>query len=1168
MSSTATQQGTTDKGDGTAPAAKDAADNQFDINTIDIRGPLVVKIMASRRFGKREVARVELNIFDLLDCLVGEDNDAYYRQPRYFPLFNASELIPAEFDEMARFMKSSMSEQLSYGPFGYNRPCIKLRIRWLPNSDLYTQTMMTNPLLPTEVPAGPTMDATPRYWRMQLPSISVAIVDSKNSRELMQISLNGLDYRGCYIPKQIIDQSMVVISFQIDNQLSDATAQVLLAATPKKRPLPVARFFVRQNQTDKQTSTLTSIEHISVYVEELDLKLEQEMVLACGAVLQDAQESLRRNGAVGAENERGFSLLNLLGLAQLMQTADSAGLAAGGGGGGGGGTGSVLSPLPKHGADGPGAVTLAAALSSSHANVAADAAASALEASLQEALGYMDDMTGKNAHSLMESDDVNKIYVNKFVIAAIKINVTFIVSSHVTATHRSRWGKRPFLMKDSNGQGFFSAIILFLWQIGEIVLDLSASIADAPIVISFFGEDNLFKTNAELTTMLSSHYLNSILWQLYKIVGSLELVGNPLGLVSSLGTGVKDFFYEPVHALYQTREIKRFGKLAVKGASSLVGHAADGFIGTGTTFTRNLGRTITLKGTFDEAFMRRRIDLHQLPRTKKDIVMRPLRDIGNGVYFGIVGVVKIPYLHWKRTGLKGLPEGIAKGLTGLWTKVLVGSLDAVTHTGDAVREIVKFVTRESDKPVYRQRMSNNFGPDGRLLEYSFNRALGTYIIWVLESEKRENLNLGVAIEEGVGFIAKFGAMITGGAKAARPRGAAAAAASAAQRKAMVDAKRPSWRRVDALEDLPRVDEEEDEEEEEEEGEEDEDEEEEEEDEDEEDNWEDVDADDASSDEKAAAGRGRVPGGLPMPARSVRDLRQDGSSSRSRRPWLLSFTSFKTARQPSQWSGPEGTVNDAAAKKRRERPEAVSVRRRVTRAIGKVLFGSAHRNEATGKGRTRGGAFAEGSDAPKEHVVHTSILKQSTDATVGSTNLLGERAAGIVEKIIVVTTQRVIVTQLTRRPNNSFVKCLWQGKLRYLRRPKFEKDGAGASLILHISRRGRDKAMKDDNERSALRCKVTTVWQEQETLQVLFNCICAVMDKIALIIPIHHISCDEEFEVNKHACGRPPWRPHFVVPPFSFSLLPFSCRLSHTPSGGRRGREDRAVGVHQPRGRGG
>ena len=433
--------------------------------------------------------------------------------------------------------------------------------------------------------------------------------------------------------------------------------------------------------------------------------------------------------------------------------------------------------------------------------------------------------------------------------------------------------------------------------------------------------------------------------------------------------------------------------------------------------------------------------------------------------------------------------------------MLVGSLDAVTHTGDAVREIVKFVTRESDKPVYRQRMSNNFGPDGRLLEYSFNRALGTYIIWVLESEKRENLNLGVAIEEGVGFIAKFGAMITGGATAARPRGAAAE-----QRKTLVAAQQPSWRRASTLDDLPRVDEEEEDEDEEDEDEDD-----------EEDAWEDVDdvsasVDDASIDVEAA-GAPTASGRGPATLASVRDLRQDGGAAKARRSWLPSFAAFKPARQPNRAAG-EGLGDELSAKKRRERPEAVSVGRRLTRAIGDTLFGSTHRQEAADKGRTRGGAFVEGLDAPKEHVVHTSILKQSSGAPVGSSHLLGERAAGIVEKIVVVTTQRVIVTQLTRRPNNSFVKCLWQGKLRYLKRPRFEKDGAGASLILFISRRGRDKAVKDDNERSALRCKVTTVWQEQETLQVLFNCICAVMDKLALIIPIHHLSFDEEFEVRR------------------------------------------------------
>jgi len=41
------------------------------------------------------------------------------------------------------------------------------------------------------------------------------------------------------------------------------------------------------------------------------------------------------------------------------------------------------------------------------------------------------------------------------------------------------------------------------------------------------------------------HYKAQLVQQLYKLVGSFEFLGNPVGLVNNLGTGVKDFFYEP-----------------------------------------------------------------------------------------------------------------------------------------------------------------------------------------------------------------------------------------------------------------------------------------------------------------------------------------------------------------------------------------------------------------------------------------------------------------------------------------------------------------------------------------------------------------------------------------------------------------------------------------------
>jgi Vacuolar-sorting-associated 13 protein C-terminal len=89
----------------------------------------------------------------------------------------------------------------------------------------------------------------------------------------------------------------------------------------------------------------------------------------------------------------------------------------------------------------------------------------------------------------------------------------------------------------------------------------------------------------------------------------LDLVGNPLALVQSLGTGVKDFFYEPAHALITNpNDIRKFGRSFLKGTISIVSNTTDGMIGTGTTITRSIGRNVA-KLTMDAAFLRTREDL-------------------------------------------------------------------------------------------------------------------------------------------------------------------------------------------------------------------------------------------------------------------------------------------------------------------------------------------------------------------------------------------------------------------------------------------------------------------------------------------------------------------------------------------------------------------------------
>jgi len=54
------------------------------------------------------------------------------------------------------------------------------------------------------------------------------------------------------------------------------------------------------------------------------------------------------------------------------------------------------------------------------------------------------------------------------------------------------------------------------------------------------------------------HYKRQFLQDILKILGSFEALGSPVSLVSHLGTGVKDLFYEPAKGI--TVSPKEFGK--------------------------------------------------------------------------------------------------------------------------------------------------------------------------------------------------------------------------------------------------------------------------------------------------------------------------------------------------------------------------------------------------------------------------------------------------------------------------------------------------------------------------------------------------------------------------------------------------------------------------------
>ena len=61
----------------------------------------------------------------------------------------------------------------------------------------------------------------------------------------------------------------------------------------------------------------------------------------------------------------------------------------------------------------------------------------------------------------------------------------------------------------------------------------------------------------------------------YLLLGSSELLGNPVGLLQNLGTGVRDFFYEPAQGLIRYSPLQ-FGTGLARGTLSLAVHSTTG----------------------------------------------------------------------------------------------------------------------------------------------------------------------------------------------------------------------------------------------------------------------------------------------------------------------------------------------------------------------------------------------------------------------------------------------------------------------------------------------------------------------------------------------------------------------------------------------------------------
>lgn len=255
--------------------------------------------------------------------------------------------------------------------------------------------------------------------------------------------------------------------------------------------------------------------------------------------------------------------------------------------------------------------------------------------------------------------------------------------------------------------------------------------------------------------------MNEILGQLYKIVGSLDFVGNPTMLVTSVVSGVRDLVVAPsVAFLRSPTDPSRVGLGVAQGTLSLASHSTSGFFGVLAKLSAAAGQsvaTMSLDPDFREWHRKEIVvEVTNLNREWKRrgvqsverMLARPIVDLVRGVVGGVVGTVVAPWRGYNREGAAGFAKGAAIGVIGLVAKPTVGVIDAFTHFTASIHDIAKSanVLEKRLRPALKLRLPYNFVMQSILAPYNPVTARAGAI---LESSPIKNSKLPASASETI-----------------------------------------------------------------------------------------------------------------------------------------------------------------------------------------------------------------------------------------------------------------------------------------------------------------------------------------------------------------------------------------------------------------------------------
>ncbi|PWW77256.1 DUF1162-domain-containing protein [Tuber magnatum] len=262
--------------------------------------------------------------------------------------------------------------------------------------------------------------------------------------------------------------------------------------------------------------------------------------------------------------------------------------------------------------------------------------------------------------------------------------------------------------------------LLFILNVFTMAI---GNITDAPVRLNALMLENARVSMPVLAQHLQTHYSTEFLYQIHKILGSADFLGNPVGLFNNISSGVLDIFYEPYNGFIMTDRPTEVGLGFAKGATSFFIQVYGHHPHTGLA-----------AATLDKQFQDRRRISRARNRPKHALygVTSGAGSFITSFASGVGGLARKPLEGAEREGALGFFKGLGKGVVGLATKPAIGVFDLASNVTEGIRNTTTVFDAEG---LDRVRLTRYIGQDGVVRPYSQREALGQFWLKQLDNGK-------------------------------------------------------------------------------------------------------------------------------------------------------------------------------------------------------------------------------------------------------------------------------------------------------------------------------------------------------------------------------------------------------------------------------------------------